>query len=1021
MLILPMGHEQSDCGASMRATTASKMRALRAIAAVILLSTTVSLRGSVAAAPPGVAEYAVWGTDLQNGVHPESAPSGVRFVDVSNGSGHSLAVDDQGGVWARGYNRAGQLGNGAVAASELAPTVTWEPVTILPADTKITAVAASNVSGGYGFSVALDADGTVWSWGQNDSGQLGNGLDGAYYPATPVTPVQVDLGVAIVQISAGDSHTMALDATGHAWGWGNNGSGQIGSANNLYSTLGAPPHVVSSVADLVQVSAGGQFSEVLDQHGHIWGFGYAQGGALGTYPSGGANWDPVAPDGTAGVVFTQVATGEGFTVALESDGSVWSWGRALEGQLGRGVNPPTTMEPAMITAADGGGSLPPMLAIEAGDSQVVALDGQGQLWGWGRTDLLDDGGTGVAVAFVPRLADLNELPSGTKFAVVDTGNRFGTAMPAFFQAADPPDGEVGTGYATYQFDAVGLGAVTFTVASGALPDGLALAADGALAGSPTVAGRFQFSIIATDEAGGVVTTDQLTIVIAGRVPVPPTLVNASPPAGGTVGAAYVPYTFTATGDSIITFDVSAGDLPDGLGLDADTGVLTGVPIVAGRFDFTVRASNGAGTDEQALTITIAPVPVPPTLVNTSPPTDGTVGLAFGPYTFTATGDSIITFDVSAGDLPDGLGLDADTGVLTGVPAVAGRFDFTVRASNGAGTDEQALTITIAPEPVPLADLSVSITQANSVLLGNTAVTTVTITNLGPDPAVDVTLDVTLGRLRLGVTLPAGCASLSPDLSGDLMVQCSIAGLAPNGLSAFTFGGRAAPNSGSCTIFGTSGNDTIAGTAGADVICGLGGTDTIDGKTGDDTIYGDVPPGVAPYVIASSAAVGAATLDLDAANNTASATTSVALGTPARDVIAGGKGNDTIWGQEGHDRLDGDAGDDRIRGGLGNDTVSGGAGRDVISGNEGNDVLAGNGEADDIAGGEGDDTIYGGAGDDRMGGGDGNDSIHGEAGNDVLHGGANAPPALNLLNGGPGTDCASNGPDIRVKIEREAPC
>lgn len=931
MLILPMGHEQSDCGASMRATTASKMRALRAIAAVILLSTTVSLRGSVAAAPPGVAEYAVWGTDLQNGVHPESAPSGVRFVDVSNGSGHSLAVDDQGGVWARGYNRAGQLGNGAVAASELAPTVTWEPVTILPADTKITAVAASNVSGGYGFSVALDADGTVWSWGQNDSGQLGNGLDGAYYPATPVTPVQVDLGVAIVQISAGDSHTMALDATGHAWGWGNNGSGQIGSANNLYSTLGAPPHVVSSVADLVQVSAGGQFSEVLDQHGHIWGFGYAQGGALGTYPSGGANWDPVAPDGTAGVVFTQVATGEGFTVALESDGTVWSWGRALEGQLGRGVNPPTTMEPAMITAADGGGSLPPMLAIEAGDSQVVALDGQGQLWGWGRTDLLDDGGTGVAVAFVPRLADLNELPSGTKFAVVDTGNRFGTAMPAFFQAADPPDGEVGTGYATYQFDAVGLGAVTFTVASGALPDGLALAADGALAGSPTVAGPFQFSIIATDEAGGVVTTDQLSIVIAGRVPVPPTLVNASPPAGGTVGAAYVPYTFTATGDSIITFDVSAGDLPDGLGLDADTGV------------------------------------------------------------------------------------------LTGVPAVAGRFDFTVRASNGAGTDEQALTITIAPEPVPLADLSVSITQANSVLLGNTAVTTVTITNLGPDPAVDVTLDVTLGRLLLGVTLPAGCASLSPDLSGDLMVQCSIAGLAPNGLSAFTFGGRAAPNSGSCTIFGTSGNDTIAGTAGADVICGLGGTDTIDGKTGDDTIYGDVPPGVAPYVIASSAAVGAATLDLDAANNTASATTSVALGTPARDVIAGGKGNDTIWGQEGHDRLDGDAGDDRIRGGLGNDTVSGGAGRDVISGNEGNDVLAGNGEADDIAGGEGDDTIYGGAGDDRMGGGDGNDSIHGEAGNDVLHGGANAPPALNLLNGGPGTDCASNGPDIRVKIEREAPC
>ena len=173
--------------------------------------------------------------------------------------------------------------------------------------------------------------------------------------------------------------------------------------------------------------------------------------------------------------------------------------------------------------------------------------------------------------------------------------------------------------------------------------------------------------------------------------VPPTITSAAP-SNGTVGVNYS-HTYTATGDTPISYSVNSGALPDGLTLSGDT--ISGTPTTAGTFTGEVTASNADGSDTQAFSITIAAAPVAPTITS-DPPGDGVVGTAYT-HTYTATGDTPITYSVSSGALPDGLTLSGNT--ISGTPTTAGTFTGEVTASNNAGTDTQAFSITITDDPV----------------------------------------------------------------------------------------------------------------------------------------------------------------------------------------------------------------------------------------------------------------------------------------------------------------------------------
>jgi hypothetical protein len=162
----------------------------------------------------------------------------------------------------------------------------------------------------------------------------------------------------------------------------------------------------------------------------------------------------------------------------------------------------------------------------------------------------------------------------------------------------------------------------------------------------------------------------------------PVITAASPPSSGTVGTAYGPYTFTASGSPAPTWSVASGALPAGVTLSS-AGVLSGTPTTGGSSTFTVQATNTAGSATSG-SITITVTATAPVITAASPPSSGTVGAAYGPYTFTASGSPAPTWSVASGALPAGVTLSS-AGVLSGTPTTGGSSTFTVQATNTAGS------------------------------------------------------------------------------------------------------------------------------------------------------------------------------------------------------------------------------------------------------------------------------------------------------------------------------------------------
>ncbi|WP_199732016.1 putative Ig domain-containing protein, partial [Cellulomonas triticagri] len=210
------------------------------------------------------------------------------------------------------------------------------------------------------------------------------------------------------------------------------------------------------------------------------------------------------------------------------------------------------------------------------------------------------------------------------------------------------------------------------VTTGALPDGLNLDADtGQLSGTPTASGTFAFEVTASNGTEPDAAQDFEVVVTSA-----PTLVAEDLPPG-VVGNPYE-HTFVRGGDPAPALRVSAGTLPDGLVLDAATGHLSGTPTASGAFTFDLTATNGTTPSARGSFEIL--VTAPPNLAPDDPPA-GVVGQPYE-HTFTTDGDPAPQVHVTSGALPDGLNLDADTGLLSGTPTASGAFTFDLTATNG---------------------------------------------------------------------------------------------------------------------------------------------------------------------------------------------------------------------------------------------------------------------------------------------------------------------------------------------------
>ena len=247
---------------------------------------------------------------------------------MSAGDDHSIALKTDGTVWAWGANTDGQLGD-STTTDRAEPT----PVPAL--------VGVQRIAAGKGFSLALktdgDAAGQVWAWGKNDVGQTnGAGL-------ASVVPEIVLVGG--VEIAAGGKHGAALKLDGHVWTWGGNEYGQRGNGTDDPS---GPPSEARDMFAATALAAGANHSMALHPRGPIpsgvWSWGYNFGGVLG---DGTTYQERTRPTETLLADATQVAGGDLHSLAVRHDGSVWAWGTNNFGQLGA-TGIPNTLVPREV-------------------------------------------------------------------------------------------------------------------------------------------------------------------------------------------------------------------------------------------------------------------------------------------------------------------------------------------------------------------------------------------------------------------------------------------------------------------------------------------------------------------------------------------------------------------------------------------------------------------------------------------------------------------------------------------------
>lgn len=254
------------------------------------------------------------------------------------------------------------------------------------------------------------------------------------------------------------------------------------------------------------------------------------------------------------------------------------------------------------------------------------------------------------------------------------------------------DGQVGLVYSQTLKASGGSGKYTWSLSGGSLPAGLALITNtGSINGTTSTAGTSNFTVQVNDGTG--IATKSLSINV--KPSLMPLFIDNSYLAAGEVGAVVTQQLSASGGDGKYHWSVSGGALPDGLSLDANTGVISGTPKTAGQFNFTIHVGDGSGASrDQSLNLLIKP------LIDISAISlpDGKVGTDYYQSLDYAGGVGNVNWSISAGSLPDGLTIDTTYGGIAGTPKVAGTFNLTLQAKDSLGAiATKNLSLTIAAQ------------------------------------------------------------------------------------------------------------------------------------------------------------------------------------------------------------------------------------------------------------------------------------------------------------------------------------
>ena len=324
----------------------------------------------------------------------QTVSGGTNWKLVVGGGYHTAAIKTDGTLWLWGAAGNGILGNGSLAATHQSSPVQ-------------TVSAGNNwklVGSGHYHNAAIKTDGTLWTWGRNNNGTLGNNLGAAL--ASPVQTVAGGTNWKLVAV--GRYHNAAIKTNGTLWLWGQNTNGALG--DNSVANKSSPVQAVGAGTNW-KSAAGGRFhTAAIKTDGTLWAWGLNGNGQIGdngvtpkSSPvqtiAGGTNWK-------------LVACGFYHTAAIKTDGTLWTWGLNGNGQIGdNGVTPKSS--PVQTIA---GGTN--WKSVAGGGYNTAAVKTDGTLWIWGRNINGQLGDNTV----VHRSSPVQTVAGGTNWKLVTNGS-----------------------------------------------------------------------------------------------------------------------------------------------------------------------------------------------------------------------------------------------------------------------------------------------------------------------------------------------------------------------------------------------------------------------------------------------------------------------------------------------------------------------------------------------------------------------------------------------------------------------
>ena len=282
-----------------------------------------------------------------------------NWSKVYAGNNHSLAIKTDGTLWAWGCNYSGQLGDGTNEDRNVPTKIGTENIW-------------SQISAGYGHCLAIKTDGTLWAWGFNDYGQLGDENTTVYKNA----PTKIGIDNNWSQIGAGGRHSLAIKTDGTLWAWGFNYYGQLGDGTEFfpwYLPYKNVPTKIGADKNWSKICPGTYHSLAIKTDGTLWAWGNNEYGELGDGTMVIKNVP--AKIGTDNN-WSQISAGWGYSLAIKTDGTVWTWGVNYQGQLGDGTSKNKNIPTKIGT--DNNWS-----QISALSHHSLAIKTDGTLWAWG--------------------------------------------------------------------------------------------------------------------------------------------------------------------------------------------------------------------------------------------------------------------------------------------------------------------------------------------------------------------------------------------------------------------------------------------------------------------------------------------------------------------------------------------------------------------------------------------------------------------------------------------------------------